>query len=454
VNDAPDAQHPAAGAGALPSASGPLHARVVVPGSKSIANRALVAACLAPPGSVLRGVPTGDDVDAMCEALVALGARFEVADAADAPGAPEVAGGDVRVAAGVALEDGRAVRVDARLAGTTSRFVAAVAALRVGPTTVDGADRLRSRPARDLHDALAALGASVRRPGPGDLPVTVQRGSLRLDAREALRVAVPGGASSQFTSALLLAGAACSGGIHVTVLGSTVSDEYVALTASVLGAFGVRVDATAQGWSARGALRPAEVWVEPDASSATFAWCAAAVAGGRVDVAGLGRTSAQADVRVVEVLARMGCVIHEDSGLGVSRDPARRLAGVDVDLGATSDAVPAIAAVAAYASGATRIRGVAHVRTKESDRIADVVAMLRAVGVEATATTDGLEVRPGAGTPRGGVIATRRDHRLAMAAGVLATCTQGVGVDDPGVVTKSWPGHWAARSAWLVPGTR
>ncbi|MEY2740454.1 MAG: 3-phosphoshikimate 1-carboxyvinyltransferase [Actinomycetota bacterium] len=427
---------------ALARAAGPLRARVVVPGSKSIANRALVAAVLAPAGSELRGVPAGDDVDAMRTCLGALGARIVESRGAD--------GAALRIERGVDLDDGAVATLDARLAGTTSRFVTALAALRLGTTIVDGAAPLRRRPARDLHDALASLGAQVRRTGAGDLPVEVRRGGLAVHGAAASRVRVAGGASSQYASALLLVGAALEAGLEVEVTGDAVSGDYVALTAAVLEAFGARCAREGARWQVRGPLRAARLTVEPDASSATFAWCAAAVAGGRVDVAGLGRGSAQSDVRIVDVLARMGCSVHEDAGLGVSRDPASRLVGVDVDLGATSDAVPAIAATAAYATGATRIRGVAHVRAKESDRIADVVAMLRAVGADADATDDGLIVRPAPGAPRAGVVATRDDHRLAMAAGVLATASDGIAVDDVEVVSKSWPAHWAARAAWLA----
>ena len=451
-----EARRPHAAPAALASAVGPLRARVRVPGSKSIANRALVAAVLAPPGSTLRGVPDGDDVDAMRACLAALGARIDDASRAVGGGdtAPTERSGDatLRVTAGVDLDDPRAVMLDARLAGTTSRFLTALAALRVGTTTIDGAAPLRRRPARDLHDALAVLGATVRRTGDGDLPVEIARGGL--DPRDASpwRIRVAGGASSQFASALLLAGAACAGGADVEISGDAVSGDYVALTAAVLADFGARCVHEGSTWRVRGPLRSATLVVEPDASSATFAWCAAAVAGGRVDVPGLGRASAQSDARVVDVLARMGCTVHVDDGLGVSRDPAAPLVGIDVDLGATSDAVPAIAAVAAHASGPTRIRGVAHVRAKESDRIADVVAMLRAVGVAAEPTDDGLVVRPDGAGPRPGTVATRDDHRLAMAAGVLATRAHGILVDDAAVVSKSWPGHWAARDAWLATG--
>lgn len=431
----------------LATATGPLRARVRVPGSKSIANRALVAAALAPAGSTLRGVPAGDDVDAMRDGLAALGARIV------AVGAGHEGDAELRVEAGVDLDDPRAVTLDARLAGTTSRFLTALAALRVGTTTVDGAAPLRRRPARDLHDALSALGASVRRTGDGDLPVEVARGALDPRATATARARVAGGASSQYASAIMLVGAACAGGLDLEITGDAVSGDYVALTAAVLGRFGARCAHEGAAWRVRGPLRAASLEVEPDASSATFAWCAAAVAGGRVDVPGLGRASAQSDARVVDVLARMGCVVHDDDGLGVSRDPASPLVGIDVDLGATSDAVPAIAAVAAHAAGPTRIRGVAHVRAKESDRIADVVAMLRAVGVAAEPTDDGLVVRPDGAAPRPGTVATRDDHRLAMAAGVLATRAGGIRVDEAAVVSKSWPGHWAARDAWLATAT-
>jgi 3-phosphoshikimate 1-carboxyvinyltransferase len=424
---------------ALAAAAGPLDAVVTVPGSKSIANRALVCAALADGDSRLRGVPGGDDTVAMVRCLQALGVGASL-DGDDA----------VVAGSGGRLADGPIV-LDAALAGTTSRFVTALAALATGPVTVDGAPPLRRRPMAPLHDALAALGVGVRAgDGAGHLPVTIT-GPLTRGGR----VTVPGDISSQYLTALMLIGPLLAGGMGVTLSTTLVSRPYLALTAQVMASFGmagVVVDERRIVVPA-GRYRGIDLDIEPDASSASYPLAMAAVVGGRMQVSGLRRGSAQGDVAFADLLGRMGCTVTDDEGgLVVERDPAIALRGIDVDMADISDLVPTVAAVAVTAASPTTISGVGFIRGKESDRLGDLAAELGRTGALVTVRPDGLRIDPrpgGVGELRGATLATHHDHRLAMAFGVLAAAVPGITVADPEVVSKSWPSFWAARAAVL-----
>ncbi len=403
-----------------------------MPGSKSIANRALVCAALADGDSRLRGVPGGDDTVTMVECLRRLGLGVSVE------------GDDAVVAGSGGTIDASGVTLDAALAGTTSRFVTAVAALATGPVTIDGAPPLRRRPMGPLHRALVELGATVvPGEGAGGLPVTV-RGPLHGG-----EVALPGDVSSQFLTALMLVAPLLDGGLRVRLTTPLVSVPYVRLTAAVMASFGVD-GVTIDGDSivvAPGRYRGTELAIEPDASSASYPLAMAAVAGGRVQVRDLHRTSAQGDAVFAELLERMGCAVGDDGGgLTVSHDRATPLVGVDVDMADVSDLVPSLAAVAVLASAPTTVRGVGFIRAKESDRLGDLAAELSALGAAVTVEPDGLRVEP-VGSLHGAELGTHHDHRLAMAFGVVAAAVPGVAVRDPGVVAKSWPGFWTVREA-------
>jgi 3-phosphoshikimate 1-carboxyvinyltransferase len=414
----------------LRTAPGPLDAVVEVPGSKSIANRALVCAALADGDSELLGVPAGDDTRAMTSCLAGLGVPLS------ADGDRALVGGTGgRLAAGPVL-------LHAGLAGTTSRFVTAVAALADGPVTVDGYGPLRRRPMAPLHEALVALGADVRTvDGAGGLPVTVS-GPLRRGGT----VELPGDVSSQFLTALMLIGPLLEGGLEIRLTTRLVSVPYLMLTAAVMAEFGVggadvgddRVIVPG------GRYRGIRFVVEPDASSASYPLAMAAVAGGRVRVRGLTLASAQSDVMFAELLAWMGCRLDKSAdALDVSRDPECDLRGIDIDMGDNSDLVPTLAVVAATATTPTRIRGVGFIRSKESDRLGDLAGELAKAGAVVTVEKDGLAIVPG--RLRGARLDAHHDHRLAMAFGVLATAVDGIEVADPAVVSKSWPDFWSVR---------
>jgi 3-phosphoshikimate 1-carboxyvinyltransferase len=421
----------------LVTASGPVRGTIPVPGSKSVANRALVCAALADGESRLVGLPTGDDTEAMIEGLRRFGVRIDAIDR------------DRWSVHGSPIEGG--VDVDARLAGTTSRFLTAVAALGGRYTTVTGGEALRRRPMGQLHDALRSLGADVESLDEvGCLPVRVRRAELQGGA-----ISMPGDVSSQFVSALMLIGPYLPGGLEIRLTSPLVSRPYVAMTASVMSNFGATGIVVADSFVSvePSRYRGIESTIEPDASSASYPLAAAAITGGRVRVPGLRRDSWQGDVAIVDLLGTMGCrVSFDDHGADVEGGPLR---GVDVDMSDVSDLVPTVAAVACFADSPTTISGVGFIRRKESDRIGDLVAGLNALGCRAEALADGLRIEPtDPSVHRGTRLSTHHDHRLAMAWSLLALRITGVSIDDPTVVAKSWPTWWDVRSALLASTSR
>ena len=400
---------------------------VRLPGSKSITNRALVCAALSEGETTLTGALFADDTEAMVGAVRALGAEVDCD-----PGAAIMRVRGIDGAVGVAPD----VVIDARMSGTTGRFLAPVAALSEHGATIDGHPQLRARPFGDLADALRRLGVSVEFPSDREsLPMRI-RGPIR---RRAAPVATD--RSSQFLSGLMLAAPAVPGGMWLPVVGPVVSQSYVTMTAAVMEAFGASVTVEPAFVQVRGGgYRSAECFaIEPDASSASYFMAAAAVTGGTVRIEGLGADSIQGDAGFATVLETMGAAVDRDgSTTTVTGGPLR---GVDVDLADMSDTAPTLAAVAALADTPTRVRGIGFVRGKESDRIAAVVAELVRCGVEARELEDGFEVVPGT-TATGGRIRTYDDHRIAMSFSVLGLRVPGIEIENPGCVAKTFPGFF------------
>jgi len=418
-------------------ADGPVIAEVAVPPSKSIVNRALICAALADGTSEINGVAPGDDTAAMIECLQQLGCGI---------GLRVEAGERIADVAGTAgmLAPGP-MTLNAGLAGTTSRFVTALAALGAGEYTIDGAPPLRTRPMGPLHDSLAALGARVE-PGEtaGHLPVTVSGPLRRADA-----VVIPGDVSSQYITAMMLIGPYVPGGLKLWLSSGVVSRPYLEITRLVMAAFGVtEVELRGRHVTvAPGAYYPTEFRVEPDASSASYPLAAAAMVGGAVSVRGLGSESIQGDARFVEILESMGCLVTSaphDTVVMRRRDTPLR--GIEVDMSDISDLVPTVAVVATQAVTPTRITGVGFIRAKESDRLGDLAAELTKTGALVTVEPDGVRIEP-TDLLHGARLETHHDHRLAMAFGLLGLVVDGIEISEPSVVSKSWPGYWDALAA-------
>lgn len=399
---------------------------VSVPGSKSIANRALICAALARSESVISNCAPGDDTEAMIDALQILGVGIE--RNAD----------KVRVSGTLNLEATHELQLNAKLAGTTSRFLTALCSLRAGTTTIDGDATLRMRPMLDLHNALRDLGARVSPVNnDGYLPVRVCRG----DQWQA-KVAVSATMSSQFTSGLMMIAPQLPSGLEIVLSQEVVSRGYIEMTVGVMRAFGVNTDFSGnQIWVSPGEYQGTNFTVEPDASSASYPLGAVAISGGSVTIEGLSRNSLQGDVEFVDLLARMGCDVSEShEGLKLSRQKERPLRGIEVDMSQISDCVPTLAVVAMFAETPTQISGVGFIRTKESDRIGDLIGELRKLGANISETHDGMVIAPT--SLRGANLETHHDHRLAMAFALIQREVDGVVINNPEVVSKSWPNYF------------
>lgn len=418
-------------------AEGPVIADVQVPPSKSITNRALICAALAEGTSEIIGVAPGDDTRAMIDCLSLLGCGIGLR-MQDGQGVADVAGTGGDLAPGP-------LDLHAGLAGTTSRFITALAALGSGPYTIDGDPPLRERPMGPLHDSLAAIGASVEPGGHrGQLPVTVSGPLRRADA-----IVMPGDVSSQYITAMMLIAPYVPGGLKLWLSTGLVSRPYLEITRSVMDAFGVGdVEIHERHVSVgRGEYYASEFRVEPDASSASYPLAAAAMVGGAVSVHGLGSSSTQGDARFVEVLESMGCLTTVGaSDTVVMRRRDMPLRGIDIDMSDISDLVPTMAVVATQAVTPTRITGVGFIRAKESDRLGDLAHELRKTGADVSVEEDGLLIRP-IDLLKGARLETHHDHRLAMAFGLLGLVVDGVEVADPDVVSKSWPSFWEELGA-------
>lgn len=402
----------------------PPDATVRVPGSKSLTNRALVCAALAAGRSRLTGGLESDDTAAMIEGLARLGVTVERA------GADLLVNGTGGAFA-IPLHP-----IDCRASGTTMRFLAACAALVPGRVVLDGVARMRERPIQDLADALTALGVSVRTVA-GCPPITIQGGRIAGG-----RVTVDASKSSQFLSALLMVAPLAQGEIEI-VAPSITSRPYVDLTLSVMNGFGIAVELRgADTFRVPGGqrYRPRTYAVEPDATAATYFLAAAAVTGGRVRVDGLSPASAQSDVRFVEVLERMGCTVERGPRWISVRGP-RYLHGVDVDLNALPDSALTLAVVALFARGRTAIRNVPNLRLKETDRIAALKTELEKLGARVETTATDLIVEPPERVAPGR-IATYQDHRMAMSFAVAGLAVDGIVIEDPECVNKTFPGFF------------
>ncbi|MCY4067611.1 MAG: 3-phosphoshikimate 1-carboxyvinyltransferase [Acidimicrobiaceae bacterium] len=409
----------------------PPAATVRLPGSKSITNRALLCAAMASGETRLSNALFADDTEAMVGALRQVGAEIRCL--------PEQAVIEVKGTAG-RVEVSPGATVQARMSGTTGRFLAPLLALADVPATLDGHPQLRSRPFGDLADALRRLGACVEFDpgGSGDgLPMRI-RGPVSSGA-----AAVAGDRSSQFLSGLMLAGPLLPGGLTLLPEGAAVSRSYVEMTAAVMRSFGAEVEVGAESVRvAGGGYSPLDCYaIEPDASAASYFWAAAAITSGTVSVDGLGAGSLQGDVGFVSLLAQMGASVEQaGASCAVTGAP---LHGISVALADMSDTAPTLAVVASQAATPTEVRGIGFVRGKESDRIAAVVDGLRRCGVEAHEHDDGFTV-PGGATASGARIPTYDDHRIAMAFAVLGLAVPGIEIEDPGCVAKTFPGFFDA----------
>ncbi|MFK0042981.1 3-phosphoshikimate 1-carboxyvinyltransferase [Streptomyces sp. NPDC090741] len=417
-----------------PLADGTVHATVTVPGSKSVTNRALVLAALAAePGWVRRPLRSRDS-QLMSDALSALGVGIEeTASSSSGDGA----GGEAWRVIPAALHG--PATVDVGNAGTVMRFLPPVATLAAGDIRFDGDPRSYERPLGQVISALRTLGARIDDDGRGALPLTVQGGG----ALEGGVVEIDASNSSQFVSALLLSGPRFNQGVEVRHTGTTLpSMPHIRMTVEMLRAAGAQVDTPEAGgepnvWRvAPSALLGRDVVVEPDLSNAQPFLAAALITGGTVTVPDWPRRTTQPGDELRRIFTEMGgsCELT-DAGLVFTG--SGKIHGIDVDLGEVGELTPGIAAVAALADSPSTLRGVAHLRLHETDRLAALTAEINGLGGEVTETADGLHIRP---RPlHGGVFHTYDDHRMATAGAVIGLAVEGVQIENVATTAKTLP---------------
>jgi len=393
-----------------------------VPGSKSITNRALLLAALADGDSILRGALAADDTLAFASGLRSLG--FAVSSPAD--GRWLVSGGS----GGIPAHDADVYCAEA---GTAARFLLAAAAAGNGSYRFDASTQLRRRPLASLLAALRGLGAATDPAAADHLPLTLHASGL-----DGGCLRLPGNTSSQFISALLMAAPLARGALEIVVDG-LVSRPYVVMTVDMMAQFGVGVRTC--GYERYridpGRYSALDYTVEPDASTASYFFAAAAVSGGRMRVLDLHhRGVLQGDIRFLDVLEAMGCAVT-DTAEGVEVRGPVQLSGLSVDMSDISDTFMTLAAIAPLATSPVTVYGIANVRLKESDRIAAIEDNLRRLGVRTESGPDFLRVFPGA--PTGGQVDPHGDHRIAMSFAVLGLRVPGIAIEDPGCVAKTCP---------------
>jgi len=399
-----------------------------VPGSKSITNRALVLAAMAERPFKLTGVLHSDDTRVMMTCLKDLG--FQVAHD---PGKEETT---VSRPAGSSRIPASAAELFVGNSGTTVRFLGAMLGLGKGTYRLDGVPRMRERPIQDLLDGLNQLGIDATSDAATGCPPI----AIRSQGWSGGRIRVKADVSSQYLSGLMLAAPFGDGETVIEVVGEAVSEPYIAMTVAMLRDFGLVVEVKGATYRIPGpqTIKLDEYAIEPDASSASYFFAAAAILGGRVTVQNLSLNSLQGDVHFVDVLQRMGCRVETcDAGITVHGGP---LHGIDIDMNAISDTVMTLGAVACFAEGPTRIRNVAHIRHKETDRISALATELRRLGAEVEELEDGLKI-----TPRplhGAAVETYNDHRMAMSLALIGLKVPGVIIKNPGCVAKTYPGFW------------
>lgn len=404
------------------------HHVVTIPGSKSITHRALIAGGLAVGKTILRNDLDCEDTRHTAHVLEAIGVKME-------------RNGGHLVMEGIGENTWNQTWEKALYlgnSGTSFRLLLPVLALVKGRVLMTGTPRMRERPMGPLVDALIKLGADVSCVNNnGRPPIRIASDGIPGGA-----VTLPGDASSQFLSALLLSGSYARKDVDITVKGDLVSKPYVDVTIDVMAAFGVRVKR--QGYarfsvSAGQQYQPRDYTVQGDVSSASYFWAAAAITGRTVTTQNIHPEGRQGDILLLEVFEAMGCVVNRESDrVSVSGGP---LTGVDVDMGAMPDMVPTLAAVALFAEGKTTIRNVGHLRFKESDRLNAVTEEWRKLGGQVEEFEDSLVVHGGEKL-FGARVDPHDDHRLAMSLAVVGLKVPGVGIKNPACVNKSFPQFW------------
>jgi 3-phosphoshikimate 1-carboxyvinyltransferase len=411
-----------------------IDADVTVPGSKSITQRALIAAALAEGTSTLVGPLASADTAYTSGALASMGVQVEPRDG---HWLVHGCGGRIKT-------PGKEIFLGNN--GTATRFLTSFVGLGHGDFTITGGKRMEERPIEPLLEALAGWGVDIKSINGTGCPPLVAK-AQGINGGE---TTLPEGKSSQYLSSLLLVGPYTRNRAILNVAGVVPSKPYVTMTLAVMRSFGAELSASAslnRFEISPTPYSPCTYHVEGDASSASYFFAAAAITGGRVRVKNVPHPSLQGDIALVGMLEQMGCKVDYTNGITVIGP--KELRGVEVDMGDCPDVAPTLAIVAAHAKGRTVIKNIEHLRIKECDRINAVATELAKMGAQVTEQQDALIIEGRGDLPlHGAEIDTYDDHRIAMCFGVAGLVTPGVKIKDKDVVVKSFPDFWE-RFQWL-----
>ena len=407
---------------------GKVDVSIVVPGSKSLTQRALIAAALAGGESVLHGPLVSEDTEYSSEALRQVGVTIEHGET-----------WKVKGNGGVITPSAEPIFLGNN--GTATRFLTSVVSLGDSPFTIDGGKRMYERPIDPLMSALTGWGVDVKSiHDTGCPPLLINSAGLEGGA-----TVLPEGKSSQYLSSLLLVAPYARNTAELRVEGEVFSKPYVTMTLDVMSSFGINVEYSTDYTYFKiptGCYKPQDYFIEGDASSASYFWAAAAVTGGRVTVENVPVPSLQGDAMLVPLLGRMGCEVSVE-GRGITVTAGKTLVGITVDMADMPDVVPTLAVVAAFAEGDTLIENIAHLRIKECDRLTAVVTELTKMGAHIEEGPDSMIIHGDGGKClHGATIETYNDHRMAMCMAVAGLKVPGVKITGEECVAKSFPDFW------------
>ena len=400
--------------------------KVVIPGSKSISHRMLICASLCPGLSKIENILESEDIKWTTTALTSFGAKID-----------KINGRQFFINGFGGHPEPYQKEIYLGNSGTSMRLLSGIAALGNTEYILTGDERMRERPMIELLFALTLLGIDAKAENPkGTPPVHIcggnrQGGAVTLDCSK----------SSQYLSSLLMMGPFMTKGLEIHLDGPPVSSPYIDLTIDIMRKFKVdaqRIHSRSYRVPGLQSYCPGDFFVEPDLSNAGYFWAIGAVTGRMISVENISKNSLQGDLKQIKLLEQMGCTVKiEENEIGVC---GSALTGIDADMSDTPDAVPAIAVVASFAKGKTRIHNIKHLREKECDRIDAISSQLLKMGITVRQGDDFLEIL--GGSPKGAKIETFNDHRIAMAFSIPGLMIPGVEIENETCVEKSFPNYW------------
>lgn len=403
---------------------------VEVPGSKSMTNRALLMAALADGTTTLRGVLFSEDSRNFLDSLKTLGFQVEIDEEAKIVTIKGLNGG-IPVTTG---------EINVGSAGTAARFLTAMLAMAEGTFVVNASEQMKKRPMKPLFEVLTELGAEiVYMEREGFLPVRIRGIGGRFSVNKMCSVKLDISESTQFLSALMLISPMIKSGLCIEVTSTRKDGAYIRITRKMMEQFGAIANFDGKKYYMKSGISyTARCYqIEPDVSAACYFYAAAALTGGRAIVKNVTWKCMQGDLKFLELLFQMGCVVNDTSdGIEVKRIAKDKLKGITVDMKDFSDQTMTLAALAPFADSAVRIQNIGHIRLQESDRIHAIVTELTRLGIFCEEEQDAITIYPG--TPQPAVIHTYEDHRMAMAFALIGLCIEGIEISNPMCCRKTF----------------